>query len=375
MTMFSNENEDIELKENTKTFLKKLESDMMYSSNYVGGMLSFEWLEEIEYACPFIDNIMRKPKIALVREEEVAKIEKAKKINVSSVKDLSRHTEYIRRHDKETGDIEPEKILDIRNEESYNTYENRFLYTLYKQLVRFVLNKEEELNNFNIRDEKTLEYKGKTITLEEKVNIQIKISTESLPTNKVDKKLAEQVKGAKLRLKRVKDYMSSWQRSEVVKALDRAKVPLVNPPIKKTNVILKNPNFRVAATLWEYLNKYEDKEDVNDNLNNDGNDILKGFLDHSFLIDFFILDSIDKSKREQKKRLAERSILLLTEEIHRIISLLINMGMNIDEEKFLAMISKEIKQEKQERLVGIDDVKKKFKSAMDEYLERIQGNL
>lgn len=375
MTMFSNENEDIELKENTKTFLKKLESDMMYSSNYVGGMLSFEWLDEIEYACPFIDNIMRKPKIALVREEEVAKIEKAKKINVSSVKDLSRHTEYIRRHDKETGDIEPEKILDIRNEESYNTYENRFLYTLYKQLVRFVLSKEEELNNFNIKDEKTLEYKGKTITLEEKVNIQIKISTESLPTNKVDKKLAEQVKGAKLRLKRVKDYMSSWQRSEVVKALDKAKVPLVNPPIKKTNVILKNPNFRVAAALWEYLNKYEDKEDVNDNLNNEGNDILKGFLDHSFLIDFFILDSIDKSKREQKKRLAERSILLLTEEIHRIIALLINMGMNIDEEKFLSMISKEIKQEKQERLVGMDDVKKKFKNAMDEYLERIQGNL
>ena len=49
--------------------------------------------------------------------------------------------------------------------------------------------------------------------------------------------------------------------------------------------------------------------------------------------------------------------------------------MNIDEEKFLSMISKEIKQEKQERLVGIDDVKNKFKNAMDEYLERIQGNL
>jgi len=375
MAMFSSENEDIELKENTKTFLKKLESDMMYSSNYVGGMLSFEWLDEIEYACPFIDNVIRQPKIALVRQEEVTKIEKAKKINVSSVKDLSRHTEYIKKHDKATGDIEPEKILDIRNEETFNTYENRFLYTLYNQLVRFVLSKEEELNNFNIRDEKTLEYKAKTYTLGDKVDIQIKISTESLPTNKVDKKLAEQVKGAKLRLKRVKDYMSSWQRSEMIKSLDRAKVPFVNPPIKKTNVILKNPNFRVAAALWEYLNKYESKEDIKGNLNNEGDDILKGFLDHSFLIDFFILDSIDKSKREQKKRLAERSILLLTEEIHRIIALLINMGMNIDEEKLLAMISKEIKHEKQERLVGIDDVKKKFKNAMDEYLERIQGNL
>ena len=161
----------------------------------------------------------------------------------------------------------------------------------------------------------------------------------------------------------------------MIKALDRAKVPLVNPPIKKTNVILKNPNFRVAAALWEYLNKYEDKDDIGGNLDTDGNEILKGFLDHSFLIDFFILDSINVSKREQKKRLAKRSVLLLTEEIHRIIALLINMGMNIDEDKFIAMILKEIKQEKQERLTGIDDVKKKFKNAMEEYLERTQGNL
>ena len=375
MSMLGNETEDIELKENTKTFLKKIESDMMYSSNYIGGLLSFEWLDEIEYACPFIDNIMRNPKIALIREEVVTKIEKAKKINVSSVRDLSRHTEYIKKHDKKTDEIEPEKILDIRNEETFNTYENRFLYTLYKQLVRFVLNKEEQLNNFNVKDEKLLEYTAKTTTNEERLDIQIKLSSESLPTNKVDKKISEQIKGVKLRLKRVKDYMSSWERSEVIKSLDRAKIPLVNPPIKKTNVILKNPNFRVAAALWEYLNKYEEKEDMNDNLDTDGNDILKGFLDHAFLIDFFILDSVSASKREQKKRLAKRSILLLTEEIHRIISLLINMGMNIDEDKFLAMISKEIKQEKQERLAGVDDVKKKFKNAMEEYLERTQGNL
>ena len=207
------------------------------------------------------------------------------------------------------------------------------------------------------------------------MDIEIKLSSESLPTNKVDKKISEQIKSVKLRLKRVKDYMSSWERSDMIKALDRAKVPLVNPPIKKTNVILKNPNFRVAAALWEYLNKYEDKDDIGGNLDTDGNEILKGFLDHSFLIDFFILDSINVSKREQKKRLAKRSVLLLTEEIHRIIALLINMGMNIDEDKFIAMILKEIKQEKQERLTGVDDVKKKFKSAMEEYLERTQSNL
>ena len=34
------------------------------------------------------------------------------------------------------------------------------------------------------------------------------------------------------------------------------------------------------------------------------------------------------------------------------------------------MIAQEIKNERNQRLVGADDVKKKFKSAMDEYLER-----
>lgn len=373
--MLSNENEDIELRENTKTFLKKIESDMAYSSNYTGDLLSFEWLDEIEYACPFIDNIIRNPKIVLIREEEVTKIEKAKRINVSSVKDLSRHTEYIKKHDIITDEIEPEKILDIRNEETFNTYENRFLYTLYQHLLKFVLKKEEELKKFDVRDEKTLEYKSNTTSNEERVDILVKLSSVSLPSNKVDNKIKEQVKNAKIRLKRVKDYMSSWQRSEMIKSLDRTKIPLINPPIKKTNVILKNPNFRVSAALFEYLIKYEENEETNDNIDSDGNEILKGFLDHSFLIDFFVLDSVSASKREQKKKVAKRSILLLTEEIHRIISLLINMGMNIDEEKLLSMIAKEIKQEKQERLTGADDVKKKFKNAMEEYLERTQENL
>lgn len=366
---------DNELKANIKIFLKKVESEMQFSSNYVGDLLSFEWLDEISYACPFIDNVIRKPKIALIQEENVVKIEKSKRINVSSVKDLSRHTEYINKHNKKTDEIEPEKILDIRNEETFNTYENRFLYTLYKQLTRFVMRKEKELSNFEISDDKSLEYVSNSKTNKEKVHVELKINSISLPTDKVDKKLLEQIEDAKVRIKKIRDYLSSWDKSEMIKALTKANVPLINPPIKKTNVILKNPNFRIAATLWEYLNKYDDKEDIKEASDSNGNDVLKGFLDHSFLIDYLVLDSINASQREQKKKIAKRAIILLTEEIHRIISLLIGMGMNVDEEQLLSMIAKEIKNEKSERLVGEDDVKKKFKNAMEEYLERIQDNL
>ena len=51
------------------------------------------------------------------------------------------------------------------------------------------------------------------------------------------------------------------------------------------------------------------------------------------------------------------------------------MGINIDDETILDMLAKNLKDKKNEKLIGADDVKKKFKTAMDEYLERMQDVL
>ena len=364
-----------EVKDRTDIFLKKLGSEMFFKSDYEGNLVSFDWVDVIEDACPYIDIIVRQPKIALIREENTVKIEKSKKITVASIKDLSKHTEYINKVDKKTKSVEPKKILDVRNEETYNIYENRFLYTLIDSLLKFVLEKEELLNNFELSDDKVLEYSAKTVTDFEKIDIELKVTSETLPTAKVDKKIKDEIKKIKARIKRIKEYISSWQRSEMYKALDKAHVSFIKPPIKKTNIILKNPNFRIAVKLWEYLLKFEDDEDTKENDTDNGNDVLKGFLDHSFLIDYLVLDSLVPSKREQKKKMAKNAVLLLKEEIRRIVDLLLSAGIEITDDELLNMIAKEIKKDKSERLVGIDDVKKKFKNAMEEYLERAQEYL
>ena len=364
-----------EVKDRTDIFLKKIGSEMFFKSDYEGNLVSFDWVDVIEDACPYIDIIVRQPKIALIREENTVKIEKSKKITVASIKDLSKHTEYINRVDKKTKSVEPKKILDVRNEETYNIYENRFLYTLIDSLLKFVLEKEELLNNFELSDDKVLEYSAKTVTDFEKIDIELKVTSETLPTAKVDKKIKDEIKKIKARIKRIKEYISSWQRSEMYKALEKAHVSFIKPPIKKTNIILKNPNFRIAVKLWEYLLKFEDDEDTKENDTDNGNDVLKGFLDHSFLIDYLVLDSLVPSKREQKKKMAKNAVLLLREEIRRIVDLLLSAGIEITDEELLNMIAKEIKKDKSERLVGMDDVKKKFKNAMEEYLERAQEYL
>ena len=363
----------------SRLFLEKLESDMEYKSLYNGDLISFDWLDEIEFACPYIDIIVRNPKLTLIQEENLVKVERSKRITVASVKDLAKHTQYIDDVDKKTNDVRPSKILDIRNEETFNIYENRFLYTLINDLERFVASKERLLNNFELNKNKTLEYKASSLTADEKVNIEVKVTSTSLPSKQEDKKLEEEIKKAKERLKRVKDYLSSWDRSEMVKALKKEHVNFVSPPLKKTNILLKNPNFRIAVRLWDIIRTYDlDKKDESkESDDNNSIDIMKSFLDHSFLIDYSVLDSMARLKRDEKKNMTKYATIILTEEINRVMTLLASCGYKTTEEELLSLIAKELKEEKKNRSVSVnaDDVKKKFKSAMEEYLERTQKYL
>ena len=361
----------------TKKFRKKLASEMSYKSTYNGDALSFDWVDIIEEACPRLDIIVRNAKVALVQEANVELIEKAKRITVESVKDLARHTNYINKFDEETQSVEPGKILDIRNEETFNIYENRFLHTLIYLLDRFVYEREQEIKKLEVSDNKLLEYKAKSETPTEKVHIEVKITSDTIPSDQVNDDLQKKLKEIQLRIKRIKEYIASWMKSEMVKSLDKAHIPPVRSPLKKTNILLKNPNFRVATALWEYLNKYglDDIESDKDNIDSNGNDVVQGFLDHSFLIDYYVLDSISNSKREQKKNLSKYAIVMLSEEIKRIVDLLLSCGIKITEEEIMKLVAQELKDDKSDRLVGADDVKKKFKSAMDEYIERTQEYL
>ncbi len=361
----------------TKRFRKKLASEMSYKSTYNGDALSFDWIDIVEDACPRLDIIVRNAKVALVQEANVELIEKAKRITVESVKDLARHTNYINKFDEATQSVEPGKILDIRNEETFNIYENRFLHTLIYLLDRFVYEREQEIKKLEVSDNKLLEYKAKSETPKEKVHIEVKITSDTIPSDQVNNDLQEKLKEIQKRIKRIKEYIASWMRSEMIKSLDKAHIPPVKSPIKKTNILLKNPNFKVATALWEYLNKYglDDINSDKDNIDNNGNDVVQGFLDHSFLIDYYVLDSISNSKREQKKQLSKYAIVMLSEEIKRIVDLLLSCGIKITEEEIMKLVAQELKDDKSDRLVGADDVKKKFKSAMDEYIERTQEYL
>lgn len=377
MTKVIDMTDDKYASEKSEKFVKNINSDMHFKSEFSANESNFDWLNEIEFALIYLDNIVRSPRVILVNEEEVVKVERAKKITVASIKNLARNTHFIEKIDDETKDVQPSKILEVRSEESYNTYENRFIFTLIDMLTRFIAKQEEALKDLKNDNSKKLQYAASTVVGGEKITIELNIDSKEVTKLGNDKETQEKIKEIKERIKKIKQYLTYWNRSEFIKNLIKARASFVIPPIKKTNLILKNPNFQVATKLWEFLYAYglNDQDETRDGLDTNGTNTLKEVLDDSFLTQYFVLDSISQSKREQKEKLSKYAVVMLKQQVQRSVSLLLNSGVKITDEQILEMIAKEIKNERNKKVVGKNDVKKKFMSVMDEYLESTQNYL
>ncbi len=377
MAKLENINIDNELRKKSETFLDKVASDMYFKSDADGDSMSFEWVDKIEEACPYIDNIIRNPKLALITEEDIVKIEKAKKVSVASIKNLAKNTHFIEKINLDTSEVQPSKILIERREETYNTYENRFIYTLIEYTIRFVMRKEKELEDVESKNDKILEYAASTNNGNERVNIELKISSKELSQESDTGAFDDEISDVRRRIKGIKDYFINWKKNEFMTSLSKEKIRYISPPIRKTNVILKNTNFQAAMKLWEFVYSYNfaNHDDTKVDFETTGNNLLKDILDDTFLMNYYVLDSISPTKKAQKEKLAKYAVLMIAWQIRRALSLLLNSGIDLTDNEILSMISAELKSEKGKTSVSSDDVKKKFQKAMDEYFEKTQDYL
>ena len=107
-------------KNSIKEFLEKTDSTLNVETDKKRTTLDIEWLEMIEGTVQYIDNIFRKPNRFIVNDEEIVKIEQAKKVTVETIKHLSKNTNFIQTIDEVTGDVTPAKLLNITKEEKKN---------------------------------------------------------------------------------------------------------------------------------------------------------------------------------------------------------------------------------------------------------------
>ena len=220
-----------------------------------------EWLTRVEEALPALDIIIREPKISIEDQEEVVPVELTRVISEKSIKHLAQHTNFIR--EIKGDEVIPSKILNVYREETYLTYENKFINTLLSRLSAFVDRRYRALVggsgverdycfDYGVDFEHFTETKKRT-TAKMKLQIQL-VSPEFEQDSDMDTDINLQFASALERLERIYAAINVYMASPFAQKLGRN---YIRPPVIRTNAILKNKNFKDCLALWEYIEQYD----------------------------------------------------------------------------------------------------------------------
>ena len=232
-------------------------SSFQISQKFLKRDFNSDWIEIIEEVLPSIDAIVRNPRRFITVEEDIIDISLAKQISVESVKHLAQHTHFISSANDKKGTVTPSKILNTSKEESFEVYENRFLYTLILKLYEFI-NKKYEL----IKKSYLVNFHEIKVSLNAKyhfngadMNVSLVASTD-VPFDE-DKLKETQMYQLVQRVEKIRQIVQGFLSSSFAKEMKSS--ALVRPPITRTNVIKKEPNFKKALVLWQFIESYEKK--------------------------------------------------------------------------------------------------------------------
>ncbi len=348
-------------------FNSSLKSKYTLTTNYQKVEADFAWLDIMEDTIMYLDNILRNPNRFIINEEEIVKVEQAKRITVDSIKHLAKHTSFIQEID-DNGDVKPSKVLNINKDESYNTYENRFIYTLINNMRTFVEIKEKQyIGSSFLKDDKKCEYQAVTKLGAQKVNINMVI------TANVDFSKEDGVRNGMSvtqRMEKLKLRISDLTNTPVYVSLAKEHVAKVIPPIKKTNLILKNTNFQYAMKLWDFLQSYiaDDNKMVKDKRTLDEDLNIKQMLDDTFLLDYLAINTVNQDYSE----LDEDSKAELVEDLtNKMIDKIVELNADLPLEKISEVIGDKIAIIKNKKEASLAELERKFNERLQAFTERI----
>ena len=260
------------------------------------------------------------------------------------------------------------------NKTTYNTYENRLIFTLMQNMRFFIKRRKESLvidlentdKDKQPKNDKNLEYKATSKLNGENVDINITMNS-SLDTDNNESK--EKVQEIITKIEELEVKIDSLAASEVYKILEKEKVLLVREPIKKTNVILKNVNFQYAMKLWNYLRDNLDESTMMDEENNDymDNGELKEYIDETFLLQYLSMKTLDDDVMENRDTKQEIETMILDQMIDKALDL----NTKVTEAELEQMIAARYEVIKYKKMQAMKEIKEIFKEHFDKYNDEI----
>ena len=330
-------------------------------NRYFDKKIDLKWVEEIEACIIPLDNIIRVPRKFIVQEEEIVPIERARKITNESIRHLAQHTNMIAK--VEGDDVTPNQILNVFREESYEVYENRFVFTLMQNLVRFIDVRYNVL--FNISDDDnmaSLRMESDFTRGREKIQYKLEVSAQSAGSE-IEGEVGPEGENATAfqRIERVKRIINEYANSSFMKEL-RNCVP-VRPPIMRTNAIQKNPNFRACLKLWQFIQSYNELgyeitvKESNDMVSAEYMNELNRMTALNYMMLKANTLSEDSVGKQKKRKLKPKLLKRLAEELV--------MDYDMEEVEIQRVFVDEVKRVSRKRIEGEKKIQEAIQRALD----------
>ena len=210
------------------------------------------WLTIVEEGIESIFNIVDKPRRFIKSTEEVVPVALAKKITADSVRHLSQNTQFIAAN--AAGEIQPTRILTVTTEESYDLYENRFVYHLIQRLFAFV-DKRTDVIFWSTGDEtcNVMSMESKVDDAYEEISYKVEMTIknrQSFAENDTDHmELFKRID----RVRRMSRTLRQSSFCEIMNGCAR-----IYSPIQRTNLMMKDPDYRKCYQLWQFIEGYDE---------------------------------------------------------------------------------------------------------------------
>lgn len=276
----------------------RAEMEIQFSNRKMIKTVDLTWVDAVEEVLNAFQTICASPRNVITEEELIVNVANAKKAGSDVVRHLAQHASLVEKFEPEKGDVRPSKLMQKYREDSIGLYENRLVFTTMEMAYTFVKIRHDALfgamsDEFGAKLRYQTNMESATETIHMETFLHIKEIDDILKTDEKNREVFE-------RISRAYRVLSVLLNTPFAQQL--AKLPRVRGTVTKTNVLKKNPNYKKAVALYDFLRNYdeigysikvvEQSPEVNDTLQRD--------IYHNILFNYLVLKGYLEDEKDRQ---------------------------------------------------------------------------
>ena len=278
--------------------VSRAENRFQFSNRKMEKTVDLNWVDIIEESLPAIQNIISSPRNIIKEDELIVNVANAKKAGSDVVRHLAQHASLVEKYDYNTGEVRPSKLMQKYREDTVGLYENRLVFTALEAAYQFVKIRHDALfgamsDEFGakLKIDSTMETATEMVHMD--MFMHIKETDSAIETD-------EKNSDVFARISKIYRILSVLMQSQFAQQM--AKLSRVKGALTKTNILKKNPNYRRAMELLEFLRSYdnigytirvvEQNPEINEDLERD--------IYHNILFNYLILKGYLEDERDRR---------------------------------------------------------------------------